>query len=450
MSGPIFAPDGTLDGITWTVREDLGGVMRTPPDPHINALVPPDYWTGPLPYYGDFQIMPIGSPSTLRLVIEFSQPIQQFRTTAQFIPSTGFRMYAVVQESDFASSDGSAFAAAVTQAWQANENGTRTLTLASGFRFVVLTMFVASPSFGLLSLGPTFRASNFFETIAVPEPVVLAEPEMKLPRGAGRLISTTWPDLSYPGNPNAGTILHRPRLSADGAMVMTQTQIGAPPAGEGPVYYQHLRAMKFPAGNGTGYINAPFGGVSRPTHIYPALERMLSANLDGLDEIACWRVVALMAFDQPGGVVPKDCGFFVGAGSNTKIRGDVQAGWSLGLIGPDAIGLTTRQVTNGPQIEHPLPLPPGFDITAWHVYETRILSATSGAEAQLIVVVDDEPLLTLLWGPGTVLPIPQDGVALGFYWGVSNLGGSPDFTTTLYIANGGVQLHAAMTEDALL
>lgn len=450
MSGPITLPTGT-DGVMWLVREDLGGEMVVPPDPHGLSLVPPDYFVGTLPYYGDWQIRPIGSPSTLALVIEFETPIQQFRTTAQFVSPEGLKMYAAVEEPTHDPFTGPIFTAVATQAWAPSTSGTRTLTYAAGFRFVILgTIGVSAPLLGLLGLGPTFRNTFFEETIVVPEPVVLQEPEMKLPRGAGRLISAVWPDFQYPGNPAPQNILNRPRLSPEGAMVMIQTQVGAPPAGEGPTYYNALRCMKYPAGNGTGYIVAPFVGPSRPTHIYPALERMIGSNLDGLDEIACWRLVALLAFAQPGGPVPKDCGVFIGAGSNTKIRGDVQAGWSLGLIGPDAIGLTTRQVTGGPQIEHALPLPVGFDITAWHTYEMRILSAMSGTEAQLVIVADDEPLLTLLWGPGTVLPIPQEGASLGFYWGVSNLGGSPDFTTTLYVANGGIQLHAAMTEDALL
>lgn len=448
MSGPLKVPDNTIDGITWTVRQDLGAPMVYPATAHSNQLTPPDYWLGPLPYYGDFQLTPSGI-APMRLVIEFDTPIKQIRSTAQFVGVSGMAMYAVVEEADFV---GGLFTAAKFVTWNANVSGTRTLTHEPGFRFVVLQSVITSPSMGSTSAGPTFRNTFFFEELPTIEPVVAPEPDLRIPRGAGRLISFAYPMISWPGFTNPQQMNMRPQSQATTLGNIVQSVIGVPPPGVAQVKYRGIPCLRLPAGNNTGYVHAPLAGDGRPFQAYIGTERMLKADLDEQDEIACWRLIALLAFEQPLGPIACDAGIVWGPGANTQIRGGAaQAGMFFGMRGIDDIGLSVRTVDGGALTDRPaIDLPDGFDLEDWHTYEMRLVSATTAAEAVLRCLLDEEVVYEEPWGPGTILPPPKNGAAYGYYWSVNNRGGSPDFTTRMYLAPDGVGFHGAMTEDALL
>lgn len=445
MSGPIFASAGTSDGIDWIVREDLAEPMIAPAAAHMHELQPPSYWGGPVPYYGDFQLTPNSFTRGLRMVIEFSAPVKQVRATAQFVGEGAFAMYAVVDETAFV---GDTFTSPASVLWGTNISGTRTLIYEAGFRFVLLSSVVSTEDNTRLITGPTLRNLYFFETLPVIQPVVAPEPDVRVPRGAGRLLSFIWPPVTSPGVVNPQNLYIRPRASAT-ENYMNEAIVGAPPGGNGTnMVYRGLRCLRMTAGNGTGSYFTPQQLANRRLQIYAALQRG-PANLDGLDEMACWRLYGLLAFQQPGGPITRDCGLVIAPGSNQVVRGGAQAGISLGLRDIDTIGVTTKQVDGGPETEHPLLLPSGFDLEDWHTYEMRIISASAAAEATLKILIDDDLMLTLAWGAGTELPDQIAGVALGYTWMVSNLGGSPDFTTTMYVALGGVELACSMTEDGL-
>lgn len=449
MSGPITAPNGVSDGITWTVRDDLGDAMVSPATPHATSLTPPSYYGGPLPYYGDFQISIEGALNKPFLVIEFSKPVKQIRTTAQFVAADGMAMHAVLDISHV-NLDGT-FTGVDFVFWDQFTSGTRTLTYEPGFKVVILeTPIIDIATNGVVDFTVTFRNTFFFENLPVVAPVVEPEPDLRVPRGSGRLLSLTFPPLASPGVPNPQSLAIRPRSVASEVHIVP-TNIGTPPSGNGTnMVYRGMRCLRMNGGNAAGTLFRPSQLTNRRLQMYPALERMVKANLDGLDEMACWRLYALLAFQQPGGPITADAGLVIAPGNNTIVRSaPTAAGMSLGLRDIDTLGFSTRAVGGGAIVDHVLTLPTGFDIEDWHTYELRLLSATSSAEATLKVLIDDDLMYQSQWGAGTELPDMLANNLLGFTWAVSNLGGSPDFTTTMYLALGGVEFACSMTEDGL-
>lgn len=458
MSGPLRAPTGTLDGVTWTERVDLSidGGMVVPPVAHSNAITPPSYYAGPLPYYGDFQLS-AAPGQNMQLVIEFDKPIKQIRTTAQFVGASAFAMYAVVQESDF-SGGGLVFTSPKFVTWDLSTSGTRTLTYEPGFKFVVLRTLVISSQNSSLVFGPTFRNTFFFENVTAPESFEPFEPDLHVPRGVGRTISLHWPTTAFlSGDPVAGGMRVRqdmaPNIGTNANMVSSVLGAGTGP--DGSVYYRNKYALRMAAAAGSlGRIFSPGGGVGRNTQIYIGTQQPNRATIGKLDEIAWWQLEAVMAFEQPSGPILGDVGLVIAPGGNARVRDSVfkQSGFSFGLRDIDTLGLSIRQTTLGaltydktytPGVN----LPAGFDIEDWHDYKLRLNSADFGLDAALQVLVDDQVIDTIAWP--NVCPDPSDGATIGYYWAWSNQNRDSGVTSRLYLAHDGLALVASSTEDGL-
>lgn len=446
MSGPITTPGGNDDLITWNV-DGHGQPMVSPVVSALHPLTPPDYYTGPLPYYGDFQLTPNGS-GPMVLVLHFDRPIKSIRTTAQFVGASGMAMYAVVDAGDFGG--GGTFTSPKFATWQPGVSGTRTVTHEAGFSYVVLQTLVTSPSSGSAIFGPTFRNTMFFEEITPVQAFEPFEPGLHVPRGAARTLSFHWPPVTFdaPDPPSSGITVRPQFLPTLGHM--TTVDVGVQ-AGNSQVSYRNKRALRVAGTATTGRYFAPAFGASKPYQILIQTEPSNRANIKHLDEIGWWQVEANLAFEQPSGPVTRDVGLTLGSGLNRDVRGaNTQAGVQFGLRGIDSLGLTVRQATGGAiTYEKLYDLPSGFDVEDWHNYKLRIGSSNFGTDALLKVLLDDVVIDTLPWDGATVLPPIQEGVNLGFCWAVGNQGGGADFTTRMYIAQGGVALIAASTEDGL-
>lgn len=460
MSGPILhnhfgsttisGVAGTYDGVTVTVRPDLGGLaLLAPPvtggQVAGGGLSVPSWMMDELHMRGDFQVSPtLGQP--LGAVLQFSTPIRQVRTRLYYMHGTGMRLYAVENAARFGV--GGAFTSLANVNWNPNETGERVLVSDTPFQFVVLQ----APNLDLATQGvgiycPTFEM-NFYQELPVPAPAT-GTLDLALPRGSGRTLSYWWPPIEeiFDGNQPALRMQQRPQ-GAPNTPSIVDIPYGSPPGPQGGITWHGKRAIVLSAGATSGHWYGPTFNAG-PVQIYFALERPTLANLAGLDEIACWRVAALLAFENPPGPVPNDYGIMIGPGSSIVPRGG-QMGWSFGLRSTGLLGFTVRQTTSAPiTYDKTYDLGAAFDVTTWHRYEVRMLSATLDTEAMVKVLVDGQVLDTVFFGPGHPFPPMQEGANLGYYWSVGNHGGAA-FTTRMYLALGGLQIDAAATEDALL
>lgn len=442
MSGPIRAATGTLDGVSWSVPAAHSLPMIVP---GLGATVAPvpSYYDGPLPYKGDFQKTALAGGV---LVIEFDKPIKQFRTTAKGMRDAGLTLFAVVQGSDFV---GDTFTSPASAGWNPNVSGTRTLTYAPGFKFVVFKPQLSASSDGSYLLSPAFLNTFFFEELEVPEPFVETAPLVAPPAGSGRTVSYHWPRATTGVNdpPSAGVQI-RPALVA-WAGHWKNHDIGAQ-AGNGQVAYRGKRSLRVAANDVHGRIFTPDTGTSQPYQMFIATLMPSKAVIGQLDDIAWWMLDAVLAFENPDAPIPLDVGIGLYAGAGSDVRGaGAQAGIQFGLRGPSSLGLTIRTVGAGAiAVDKVYALAPTFDIAEWHRYRLSIGSADFGRDAVLKVTLDEVVLDTFSWGADTVLPAPTDGTNLGYTWAISNRGGSAT-TNRMYIAQDGVTLAASALERGL-
>jgi hypothetical protein len=460
VSGPITGPAGTSDGVTWHVElfggaidpTAGGGTMIVPPAQHWPEITaPPSYYTGPRPYYGDWQMTPSGFLSAIRIVIGFDKPIKQARVTAQYVSADGLAMYAVKDIDQFVGIGGATFLAMKSAIWNQNTSGTRTITVPEGFQFIVFQTLSVDPSrSGQLFYGPTFRNFFFFEEIPVPPVVEVPSPDLALPPGAGRTLSQSWPS---PGNPNAtvNTFISARQWARSGeSFGVSQLSSGAPGGGNMvEVHGRQALQVICPSGAARWYV--PPQNANLPYAIYTAFEQPSKADVGILDDFLCWRVSALLAFVNPAAPMPDGMGLVIAPFGLSNVRGTPQhAGIFLGCSDDSTIRLSIRQATGGPlTYDVPLDLGAAFDVEHWHKYELRIIGATLGGDAVLKVLVDGEVRLTIPWGVGTILPPPYTGTAFGFQWVLGNFNGALA-TNTMYLAAQGLEVHAAATEAALL
>jgi hypothetical protein len=113
--------------------------------------------------------------------------------------------------------------------------------------------------------------------------------------------------------------------------------------------------------------------------------------------------------------------------------------------------VSTCQGGGAGTVENAVANPP--DVTAWHLYEFRVIGATKSAPGTIKALIDGRGVGNFPWGAGTQLPVGAlaltKNTVLGYRWIVGNRGGAAA-RTDMYIAAGGVQFSAAPTEGDLL
>lgn len=270
--------------------------------------------------------------------------------------------------------------------------------------------------------------------------------------GAGRSYSYSWPPQEFiaAGSQPTLSTLYRPNAFSLINQITNGTG-GAPPGPQGATFYRGLHCYRVTADATSVRVFQPIATSGAPYQAYFPIVRPTLANLDRLDGFACWRVAALLAFDNPAGAVPGDLGITWCPGLNTTPRFG-ESGVTFGVTNTSTVNLTVVQVDGGARtFDQNVPAGSTPDVTNWHLYELRALGATRATEATLKACIDGRTVFTLPWGPGTVLPGLQSGVAganLGYRWSLSNRGGAA-FTTAVYVASSGIQIAAAPTETDL-
>jgi hypothetical protein len=161
------------------------------------------------------------------------------------------------------------------------------------------------------------------------------------------------------------------------------------------------------------------------------------------DDINCWRVVAILAFNGAS-LGSGDIGLEVGAGMSTtySIITALNPGFRLAPTAAGQISFQVRQNGGGGLTVNQVVA--NVDVNDWHCYELRFIGATATTNAAAKAFVDGVQVASQLWGPGTLLPAFGNGTSIGYGIGVGNRGAD-----TTYIAKMGLQVSGAATEAAL-
>jgi hypothetical protein len=239
------------------------------------------------------------------------------------------------------------------------------------------------------------------------------------------------------------------RQSDLGTTFWTLTTTGVPPAGNIGVVYKGRAAFGLTNNTANGYTAS--GGF-----ITAGLQRSLgNVPFLGNHDWACWEFSAILAYDAlPGAVAATgEVGLVIGAGNNTRpmfATGPTQAGIVFGPTNTGVMSVRVRTTDAGAVALNQNVTAP-TDMTEWHRYAIRIISASGTNEAQCKFLVDGVTTLQLQWGAGTVLPDQINTVVsprMGFTCALTSMGCNAA-TTRMYVADNSVTVCAAPTEDAL-
>lgn len=256
--------------------------------------------------------------------------------------------------------------------------------------------------------------------------------------------------MALNNDPVGSNVIYRPQGRMNAAYWVLQS-IGAPPVPHGGVIYQGRVAWAFTSSSvgPSGMQSGPnFGGINRPL-VCCFQETRSPANIDGLDDFACWSFSAILAFDQLLGPAIGDLGLVLGSSNRSAPRNPAfaQSGMEIGPTNTGQVGVFVRQLDAGPAtFSQATPFQP--DITKFHKYEIRLISASDTREAQAKFLIDDQLQFALPYGAGTVLPGQFESGSVGIEPTITNravLAG----TTRMYIAMNGITVAAAPTEAAL-
>lgn len=167
------------------------------------------------------------------------------------------------------------------------------------------------------------------------------------------------------------------------------------------------------------------------------------------DDFRCWQITAICAFSNPqpdgtGGQNGLEMGPIVD-GYDVFFNAVGSAGVRFGP-GPDGtkFSVQARQVTNGAFTLNQTVVT-GTDITDWHALTIRLIGATNANEAVCRFLFDGNVVLSVPFGPGTVLPSISAGTTQGG-WGIAF---GCKILGDAYLAQNGLQVCAASTEAAL-
>jgi hypothetical protein len=280
--------------------------------------------------------------------------------------------------------------------------------------------------------------------------------------GAGRRYSYLYPIpkfLSDTSVPSADEIFPRATSQSTQSRYVNGVT-GVPPTPQGARVYNGRPAFQMTADQATGRVLSPnlTSGNRWPMHWFFQTDQGASnPAIDGLDDFQCWRVSAIMAFQNPAAAIVGNVGISLCPGLNTSPRLLLQPGLVLGPIGPNAIGVAIVQTAGvAPTFDGAIAAAAQpADLTDWNHYEIRVVGASQRGHARVTVYVNGLAGGSWSWGPGTIL-FPNYDVVSGLM-GCSNavLNRTPYASLatggySAYLAIAGMEVVGAPTEAALL
>lgn len=220
----------------------------------------------------------------------------------------------------------------------------------------------------------------------------------------------------------------------------TYANFGVPPAGTGWDLYRGRVAFK-QTGSGT---SGGFYTTGSDFAIYFPQNGPNAIGGDFQDDLLCWRVLAVLAFDGSS-LGSGDIGLEVGAAMSTNynIITALSPGFRLAPTAAGQISFQVRQNGGGGLTVNQVVA--NVDVNDWHIYEMRFIGATAKQDAIVKAYVDGVQLASQSWGAGTLLPSWGNGASLGYGIGIGNRGAA-----ATYVAKMGLQVSAAATEPGLL
>lgn len=264
--------------------------------------------------------------------------------------------------------------------------------------------------------------------------------------GAGRSAEwyyPTFPNTQYPGGPNS-TVLYR----GSGSTELNATT-GTNGAGAAVRVDDYLGSWACDL-----YVPVVALGLARLTMpCTPTWEHQAPPVGSKSSALACWRIIARMAFSNPAGAIGvKDTGLEVCYYNGVTPIYTGLAFFGFIITGINTISILGRHLdADAPGFSLNLQVPAAVlaDITKWHDYEIRIIGATTGAPALAKFLVDGQLVATQ----------PFDGVKLPNSFRTSNNGPYPcclvqtinysaGDVTHVYVNH--VDVQAAPNESALL
>lgn len=273
---------------------------------------------------------------------------------------------------------------------------------------------------------------------AIPAPVL----------GAGRSFSYAWPTTDYNTSGSLAPLstFYRP-VGFNIAGQLVRGTGGAPPSPQGATEYKGRTSYRVTSDDTSVTVYQCISTSAAPYSLYFAINTPVTAGPPGLYQFGCWRIAALLAFENPAGALTGDFGLTLCPGLNTAVVAGTESGISMGPSNANTLTLTVRK-TDGGAVTYSQPCPFAVDITQWHLYEMVIRSASLGVNASLTILIDGVQAWRLEWGAGTVLPGLISGTNLGYRWSLSNRAGQVG-GIGVYVAVPGIEVSAAPTPLAL-
>lgn len=270
--------------------------------------------------------------------------------------------------------------------------------------------------------------------------------------GAGRRMSYTYfacGRLTVPNQPSdPSAVTMRPGGTPQSGMGNYITT-GAPPAPQGGVIYKGRSVNSITSSAATGRALSPTY-FSTPGIMPFQSTRGPGSNTTLADDFACWSASAILAFDAIPGAITGDIGLVLGVAARFTVRGAANqfAGMEIGPSNTGVISVFIRQTDAGPvTFNQPTPTQP--NMTEFHLYEIRLLSATAANEAQAKFLIDGRLQFALNYGPGTVLPDQTETTGLCFAPSIGNVLAMAA-TTRMYHVPNAFTVKSGPTEGSLL
>lgn len=276
--------------------------------------------------------------------------------------------------------------------------------------------------------------------------------------GAARQVSYCWLPFAFSNvgaqatNRDASSNRQWGAANFGGIAAVNVTTTGAPPAGDGLQLY--LGRVTYAITSNT----VPTGRILTPNFATNQAWVLPFQNVKGAasdstppDDCAVWSISLICAFDALPGAVTGDIGLTLGVGTRAEIRGTAAfAGIIFGPSNTGVISLFCRQADGG-AVTFNQAAAGAPDMTKFHRYELRLLSATAASEARLKAMIDGVTYFNLPWGAGTVLPDQQLGGAgnIGLTAAIINKNATAAGTARIYCAHRGLVICSANDENSL-
>lgn len=256
-------------------------------------------------------------------------------------------------------------------------------------------------------------------------------------RGAARTLDMAYPaPLPQAVSNNAIGLTWINRQGFATFTMGTTSTFGAQPPGSGWFEYRGRMAFKT---NGSGTSGSYYISGGNFAIYFPTTQLDAAYN----DDFACWRVVAILAFDP--GLGAGDTGIEIGAAANYDVITGNAPGFRFGPAGPNSAAFQVRQNGGGPLTVNQAIAPVGMSTQDYNAYEIRFIGATPQRDAVVKAFFNGVQYGAFNYGAGSLMPGLANGTTLGWQMCVGNRGADATYTPVC-----GVQVSAAANEPGLL